>query len=637
MAGGVGPARHRGRAVFLIGAGCSASAGIPLAAGVAKEAILRIADDYGVVRERPSAEDALVALIAANRVPDRYGPVDGVVPWGRLYSYIFTEHMKHPNEQRELISRLVEDKEYSLNWAHACLGALVEKRFVHTILTTNFDQLALQGVIRTGIVPVVADGLESLNRISPTPSRPQVVHLHGSMHTYELRNSYAALRETEDDRGLQVMMMSLLKEASVLVIVGYAGGEEGVMTLLQYAAKALPRMVVYWIAYEDDLDLLSDRAKALLATGENKFFILGQKADDFFNQVVGEAGIGAPDWLSDPLGVLQRQADISIDPSAGADVRRLREAYGARVRYAAEHGRLGKTPADEATELRSALRFREAATAIEEDDAFPVDDDLLAIHADSLFSHYKRKRSDHEALTTAVEELRLLVERTGVDRTGDVTTYIEALREQSDALAEDEAELAEVFAKIEELATRVRDGLDVHERQREWSQMTFYLAEAVQAQAEQERRGDDDAATAVRNGRKLRLDKARQFYAAALPGLSSTDGNKAKECKEGLAGALIALAEYEGDGTGAASRLREAQTLFREVVQWTGMNTPGEQHAGALENLAEAIRSMRAKFNDEAHGSRVEEAMLFDAALGIYEALGDEDSAGRIRNRLHCE
>lgn len=623
--------------MFLIGAGCSASAGIPLAAGVAREAILRIADDYGVVRDGPGADEALVALIAADRVPERYGPVDGVVPWGRLYSYIFTEHMKHPNEQRELISRLIEDKEYALNWAHACLGALVEKRFVHTILTTNFDQLALQGVIRTGIVPVVADGLESLNRISPTPSRPQVVHLHGSMHTYELRNSYAALRETEDDRGLQVMMMSLLKEASVLVIVGYAGGEEGVMTLLQYAAKALPRMVVYWIAYEDDLDLLSDRAKALLATGENKFFILGQKADDFFNQVVGEAGIGAPDWLSDPLGVLQRQADISIDPSAGADVRRLREAYGERVRFAARHGRLDKTPTDLATELRSALRFQDAAAAIEEDEAYPEDSDLLAIHADSLFRHYKRKGSDPEALTKAVEEFRLLVERTGVDRIADVTTYIEALREQSDTLAEDAAELAAVFAEIEALAIRVIDGLDVREHQREWSQMTFYLAEAVQAQSEQERRGDDGAATAVRNARKLRLEKARQFYAAALPGLSSTDGNKAKECKEGLGGALIALAEYEGDGMGAASRLREAQTLFREVVQWTGMNTPGEQHAGALENLAEAIRSMRSKFNDEAHGSHVDEAQCFEVALGIYETLGDEDSAGRVRNRLHCE
>src|SRR3546814_1137383 len=45
-------------------------------------------------------------------------------------------------------------------------------------------------------------------------------------------------------------MMSLLKHATVLVVVGYAGGEEGVMNLLQYAARTIPRMVVYWVAYE---------------------------------------------------------------------------------------------------------------------------------------------------------------------------------------------------------------------------------------------------------------------------------------------------------------------------------------------------------------------------------------------------
>ena len=93
------------------------------------------------------------------------------------------------------------------------------------------------------------------------------------------------------------MMMGLLKEATVLVVVGYAGGEEGIMTLLQRAATALPRMVVYWIAFEDDFDLLSKRTKELLSTGENKFFIPGQRADDFFNKVVGELGIGAPDWI----------------------------------------------------------------------------------------------------------------------------------------------------------------------------------------------------------------------------------------------------------------------------------------------------------------------------------------------------
>lgn len=629
--------QDRGRAVFLIGAGCSASAGIPLAAGVAEKAVVQLARDYGVANADIDGPSALAALIAAGKFPETYAPVDGKPPWGRLYGYVFSEHMKHPNEQRELIGRLLDDREYSLNWAHACLGALVEKRFVHTILTTNFDQLALQGVIRTGIVPVVADGLESLNRISPTPARPQVVHLHGSMHTYELRNSYAALRETEDDRGLQVMMMSLLKEASVLVVVGYAGGEEGIMTLLQYAAKALPRMVVYWVAYEDDFDLLSDRVKDLLASGENKFFILGQRADDFFNQVVGEVGIGAPDWVSDPLAVLQRQSEISIDEDASADVQRLVEAYAVRIRHAADHGALEKSVLERATELRSALRFQEAATTIEEEVEYTKNDDLLALHADSLFNQYKRNSADRTALETAVKEFAIVTERTGASRIKDVIMYIEAQRDQSDTLSEDAPALTSLYGGIERLAESVKEKVDEQNQRREWSLMSFYAAEAAQAQAEQARRDDEDPSGDERKTRKAGLDVARRRYAAALPGLSATDAIKARECKEGLAGALIALAEYEGDGAGAASRLREAQALFREVVEYARINTPGAPYAGALQNLAEGIKSMRLKFGEEAHGARAEETALIEKALGIYEELGDEKSASLLRNLLHEE
>src|SRR4030081_1922879 len=98
---------------------------------------------------------------------------------------------------------------------------LVNKRYVYTVLTTNFDQLVLQGIIRTGIMPVTADGLEALNRITGKPKRPQVIHLHGSMHTYNLRNSRVALSETSSDRGALSMIHSLLQQCDLLVVVGY--------------------------------------------------------------------------------------------------------------------------------------------------------------------------------------------------------------------------------------------------------------------------------------------------------------------------------------------------------------------------------------------------------------------------------
>jgi hypothetical protein len=139
--GGQQTSGEQGRAVFLIGAGCSASAGIPLAAGVARKAVLRLAKTYNVTDTADPIE-ALGALVEQDKFPPEFKPAGKTAKWGKLYSYIFSEHMKHPNEQRDLISSLVGDREYALNWAHACLGALVEKRFVHTILTTNFDQLA---------------------------------------------------------------------------------------------------------------------------------------------------------------------------------------------------------------------------------------------------------------------------------------------------------------------------------------------------------------------------------------------------------------------------------------------------------------------------------------------------------------
>jgi len=289
---------------------------------------------------------------------------------------------------------------------------------------------------------------------------------------------------------------------------------------------------------------------------------------------------------------------------------------------------------DRATELRSALKFSDAAALIETVPDYERDDELLALHADSLFKAYQRKPGEGP-LEIAVTEFKSLIDRTGSSRVPDIITYIEAQRERSEKLAEDEGSLTATFAEIEELADNAQGAVSPVESLREWSLMGFYAAEAVQAQAEAAKRdAQEEAGSSSKKERKARLEDARQRYARALPGLSKTDAIKARECKEGLAGALIGLSEYERGGGGAASHLREAQTLFREVVESARINTPGERYAGALENLADAIRSARVKFNDEAHGSRAEEKLLIRMALEIYEESGDEHSAGRMRGLL---
>ena len=628
---------EQGRALFFLGAGCSASAGIPLAAKVAKEAIKDLASKYGLEPAPPDEKQALARLIDEGRIPERFRPKDDEVLWGSLYSYVFSDHYKHLNEQRDLLSKLIDVDGYKLNWAHACLGALVEERYIHTILTTNFDQLALQGVIRTGIVPVVADALESLSRISPTPKRPQIVHLHGSMHTYELRNSFAALRETEHDRGLQVMMMSILKEASVLVVVGYAGGEEGIMALLQRAADSSPKMVVYWIAYENDYAMLSKQAKRFLNSGENKDFILGQRADDFFNSLAGELGVGAPKWIKNPLGVLETQSIILYGKNSSEDVARLAASYKERVTFASNNGRRKDTLEDRVTELRSALKFKDAAEIIEREEAsYASQPTLLRLHARSLFAHYKKHSSSADPyLHRAISEFFEIRRSDPSGPPEDTALLIEALLSRFDSLAGDSPDGATTLQEIKEAATLCQASIDRAADPNNWSLMDFYKAEALQLEAERlYRDGDEEQKIATRSKRQPLHDGAARAYREALTPLTRSDPVKARECKEGLAGALSCLAECDGKSLLTDAQLREARALFQEVVDLAKINTPDHEYAGALENLATVIHTIGDHFPDERELAHQQEAEHLRVALAVYEDLEDEDGVERVQRRL---
>jgi hypothetical protein len=173
--------RNWGCAVFLIGAGCSFSAGIPLASGIAQQCVINLAGKYSAGKLEPAdANEALRWLTETRKFKDL--DLTQEPEWGKLYGYIFQEHFKADNQQRDIILDAIDQSKGKINWAHVCLGELVKRGYIHTVLTTNFDQLVLQGIIRTGLLPVIADGIESLSRVSSRPQHPQVVHLHGSAH-----------------------------------------------------------------------------------------------------------------------------------------------------------------------------------------------------------------------------------------------------------------------------------------------------------------------------------------------------------------------------------------------------------------------------------------------------------------------
>jgi hypothetical protein len=142
------PSGGPGGAVFLIGAGCSVTAGIKPASEVAKYCATKLA--YKLSGGAFTGDDsgaALAWLMQKKKVelkPSMTPKEDGS-HWGGLYSYFFEAHFQSANMQRELINEIIDLGCDKLNWAHACLGELVHLGYAHTVLTTTLTNLSCKG------------------------------------------------------------------------------------------------------------------------------------------------------------------------------------------------------------------------------------------------------------------------------------------------------------------------------------------------------------------------------------------------------------------------------------------------------------------------------------------------------------
>lgn len=620
---------RRGRAIFLLGAGCSVSAQIPLASSVAQRCVCVLARRYARARGEMfnDPDKALKVLVDGNIVPKRFMLPSNHGDWSGLYTYLFAEHLKSPNQQREIISRVIGDREFDINWAHACLGALVQRRYVHTVLTTNFDQLALQGIIRTGITPVVADGLESLTRISPSPARPQVVHLHGSMHTYDLRNSPTALTETGDDRNFQTMMMSLLKQATVLVVVGYAGGEEGVMSLLQYAAQTIPRMVIYWVAYENSYRDFSAGARTLLETGENKFFVPDQDADRFFQRLMRELGEGQPEWVADPIAAVAEQG-ARLRGNGDPEIADLISDYRKRVAHAANN-RLGEDKAlVGALSARSQGDFQKAISLL-----LPIKDNdsrNRMLYAQSLQDAFDQNPSENgELIDQAITEFEHLHRHGLADQKFRYAeSLIEALFDRLDTYADTDPLIIGGLDEILKVITSARARLGRNDHS-EGALLNFYEARATQ---------EKWALSDNEDGQTQPRRDVISAYQQALK-MPSALGEKIAEARDGLAQALgtfsdETLASNPEPNRTLRRRVRtdigEAVAIHTGLVEHAWFNQPNSNLAGLLENLASDYEILaKLKRKGPFKESPIREAIrAMERALAAYRQ--DQDSEGVV-------
>jgi hypothetical protein len=253
------------RISVLIGAGCSVTAGIPLASGFVKE----IEKDY----------------------PHKYARADK-----KTYPALMEALTR--GERRDLLAKYIDDAK--INWAHIALAQLVAAGVIERILTVNFDPLVIRACALVGIYPAVYDFGASQRFIPGAVVDPSVFYLHGQ------RSGFVILNTDDEVKHHATLLTPVIHDAvraRLLLVVGYSGDNDPVFK--QLAAIPFFEDGLFWIGY-NDAEPSKDVREQLLEAGKDAFYVNGLDADEFFVRVAKELGCFPPDIVAKPFTHLNK-------------------------------------------------------------------------------------------------------------------------------------------------------------------------------------------------------------------------------------------------------------------------------------------------------------------------------------------
>ena len=252
----------RGGCVFLIGAGCSLSAGIP----VARHFIAEIKTKF------PSA---------FKRASDQKN-------YNSVMSQLTT------SQRADLLNHYIEQAR--INWAHLALAQMFHQQKIDRILTVNFDPLIMRACALVGDFPAIYD-LATASNFNENRIAPRSVFYLNGQHTgfttlnaeEELEQHRTRLRQIVDNTGSR----------RIWVVVGYSGAADPLLELLSDKGTRFDSGL-FWVGRSENP---SDTLRTQLLEREDKeaFYIGHQDADKFMTDLAQRLDCFPPDLLARPF------------------------------------------------------------------------------------------------------------------------------------------------------------------------------------------------------------------------------------------------------------------------------------------------------------------------------------------------
>ncbi|HEY6252789.1 MAG TPA: hypothetical protein VI685_22760, partial [Candidatus Angelobacter sp.] len=269
-------ARERGKKCsLLVGAGCSAAAGIPTAHGFVDE----------IRRKYPEAFTA-----------------------AEVKTYAKCMAQLSVSERRDLIAKYVDSAK--INWAHICIAQLMKYGYVDRVLTTNFDPLVVRGCALLDLFPAVYDFATSQIYKSADVPEHAVIYLHGQ------RTGFVLLNTEEECANHSKLLAPVFEDAGrgrIWLVVGYSGENDPVFDHLARVERFDNNL--YWVGHRDCEPPPHVRDR-LLVRGKDAYWVGGYDADPFFVALTHRLGCFPPDFVRDPFtyldGILGKISDYVL-------------------------------------------------------------------------------------------------------------------------------------------------------------------------------------------------------------------------------------------------------------------------------------------------------------------------------------
>jgi SIR2-like domain len=230
---------QQARFAWLVGAGISASAGVPLASSIRDQLLFdRYAAEHQLVRQELDDTDPS----QVQRVHAYFDGKNGMPPLGSDgdYSAAFDLCLSDPAARKVFLRDRIEHVKPA--FAQRVFGGLVVSGACDLVITTNFDRLLEQGISeaqRAG-TDLLTDqqrelnvaGIDSTARATTAIENrewPLVVKLHGDFREKHLKNTDSEL-QTQDE-ALRQFVIDVSRQFG-LVVSGYSGRDQSVMQML---------------------------------------------------------------------------------------------------------------------------------------------------------------------------------------------------------------------------------------------------------------------------------------------------------------------------------------------------------------------------------------------------------------------